>query len=233
MKSDRKEVRAALRRRALFRVLLSVWAFVTVVLALCAVLLAVEMTRQGKDPLASVKEVRSEAAAPAAAAPMELPGASKEVPLFFAGADGRELVPQPTRIEITDSTSENCRHALEALIRGPAAPLTPIAPSSTKIRGMYLLESGELVVDFSMELEAELKRVRSASVENLLIYGIVNTLAQPALQAARAPAQAAAVKSVRFLIEGAPPRETFPAHADVSQPILPAGEPAAAPERTQ
>jgi hypothetical protein len=223
MRSDRKEIRAALRRRALFRVLLSVWAFVTLVLLLCVVLLAVEMTRQGHDPLAAVQGTKPDAPVPA---PTVESGASKEVTLFFAGADGRDLVAQPARIEITDSTSENCRHALEALIHGPGAPLTPLLPASTKIRGLYLLESGTLVADFSMELEAELKRVRSASVESLLIYGIVNTLTQPALQAAHENAVPVTVKSVRFLIEGAPPRETFPAHADLSLPVLPSAGPA-------
>lgn len=223
MKAERKEIRAALRRRALFRVLMSVWALVTLVLLLCVVLLAVEMTRQGHDPLAAVQGTKTEAPVPA---PAVEPGASKEVALIFAGADGRDLVAQPARIEITDSTSENCRHALEALIRGPNAPLTPLLPASTKIRGLYLLENGTLVVDLSMEVEAELKRVRSASVESLLIYGIVNTLTQPGLQVAHENAAPVAVKSVRFLIEGAPPRETFPAHADLSQPVLPSSGPA-------
>jgi hypothetical protein len=232
MRSDRKEVRAALRRRALFRVLLSIWAFATLVLVLCVVLLAVEMTGQGQDLLASVKGTKSDAPVPVSMSTGES-GVSKEATLFFAGADGRELVSQPARIDVTDSTSENCRHALEALIRGPSAPLTPILPGSTKIRGLYLLESGELVVDFSMELEAELKRVRSASVEGLLVYGVVNTLTQPALQAARDPAQGVAVKSVRFLIEGAPPRETFPSHLDAGQAVFPMGGLAQASETGQ
>jgi len=224
MSSDSKRVRAALRRRALFRVLLSVWAFVTLALLLCVVLLAVEMTRQGQDPLASVTGAKPDAPVPAPLSAGDS-AASKEITLFFAGADGRELVSQPARIDITDSTSENCRHALEALIRGPAAPLTPILPASTKIRALYLLDGGELVADFSMELEADLKRVRSASVEDLLVYGVVNTLTQPALQAARDPAQPATVKSVRFLIEGAPPRETFPSHLDVRQAVFPMAGP--------
>ena len=53
----RNIIRAALRRRALRRVLLSIWAFLTLVLIFCVILLAFEMVRQGQDPLAAVKNV--------------------------------------------------------------------------------------------------------------------------------------------------------------------------------
>jgi hypothetical protein len=215
---DRNIVRAASRRRALRRVLLSIWAFLTLVLIFCVILLALEMVRQGQDPLASVKNANRQI--PPSVSITES-AATKEVTLFFASADGRQLVPELGRIDFTDSTIENCRKALEALIRGPRDPLTPILPSSTKIRGMYLLEKDVLVVDFSMELEAELKRVRSASVEGLMTYGIVNTLTQPALQTGSQQAQMASVKTVRFLVEGAPPLESFPSHVDMSMPISP------------
>jgi hypothetical protein len=212
-------VRAARRRSAVRRVLLSVWAFVTLVLVFCVILLAVEMVRQGQDPLASVKKT-APGAIPPPISGMEA-AATKDITLFFASADGRQLAPELGRIDFADSTVENCHKALEALIRGPREPLTPILPSSTKIRGMYLLDQGELVLDLSMELESELKRVRSASLEGLMVYGIVNTLTQPALQAGSGNAQSAVVNTVRFLIEGAPPREAFPAHVDVSLPAGP------------
>jgi hypothetical protein len=215
----RVAVRAARRRFALRRVLLSVWAFVTLVLVFCVILLAFEMIRQGQDPLASIRKT-APGAIPTPVSTMEA-AATKDITLFFASADGRQLAPELGRIDFADSTVENCHKALEALIRGPREPLTPILPSSTKVRGMYQLDQGELVVDLSMELESELKRVKSASVEGLMVYGIVNTLTQPALQGGAGDTRSAAVNTVRFLIEGAPPREAFPAHVDVSLPVGP------------
>ena len=214
-----RAVRDARRRAAIHRVLLSAWAFLTLVLVFCVILLAVEMVRQGQDPLASIKKTASEAIPPPVS--VTEAAATKDITLFFASADGRQLVPELGRIDFTDSTVENCRRALDALIRGTREPLTPILPTSTKVRGMYLLEQGELVVDFSMELESELKRVSSASTEGLMIYGVVNTLTQPALQAGSEDAHTQAVSAVRFLIEGAPPREAFPCHVDVSLPVGP------------
>jgi hypothetical protein len=211
---DRKAIRAASRRRALHRVLLSIWALFTLVLVFTVGLLAFEMIRQGQDPLASVKDAGASAPPLAAnGAPMD---AGKEITLYFADPDGRKLVAQRGRVELTDSTAANCRKALEALISGPGQPLTPVLPPAVKARGAYLTDNGELVVDFSMELESELKRVGSASVESLMTYSVVNTLTQPELQVGDA-----AVTSVRFLIEGAAPREAFPGSLDLSRPVFP------------
>jgi hypothetical protein len=139
------------------------------------------------------------------------------VTLYFADTEGKSLAPDLGRIAITDSTVENCRNALDALLKGPRDGLTPILPPPAAIRGVYLLEDGELVVDCSMDLETELKRIRSASLESLLVYGVVNTLTQPAVQGAKD----VRVTKVRFLIEGSSPRETFPSHLDMSNPIAP------------
>jgi len=101
------------------------------------------------------------------------------------------------------------------LIQGPRDILTPILPAATKIRALYLLDSGELVIDFSRELQSEHARFKSASLESLMIYGVVNTLMQSVLQSKTDPP----IRQVRFLVEGSPPQEVFPSHIDLSEPV--------------
>ncbi len=208
----------AWRRAMIRRTLLWIWAMATVALVACVGLLVRELMREGGDPLAIVKH---ESKAAPSAAPPAVPSyatTTKEIVLYFADAEGKTLVAETARIETGDSTVENCRKALEALIRGPRDILTPILPASTRIRGMYLLEGGELVVDFSMEMANELKKVRSASLESLMVYGVVNTLAADALRGGKGEA---GVSRVRFLIEGSAPHENFPAHLDLGGPVKP------------
>ncbi len=204
----------AWRRAMLRRTLLWVWAMATVALVACVGLLAREMMRGGVAPLAFMRTepkaatVRTEPAAPMA---------NKEITLYFADAEAKMLAPESAHIEAGDSTVENCRKALDALIHGPRDILTPILPSSTRIRGLYMLEGGQLVVDFSIEFTRELKKARSASLESLMVYGVVDTLANDALRGAKE----GGVANVRFLVEGTAPHESFPAHLDLSGPIKP------------
>jgi len=206
---------AARRRSLLARVLFAAWGMLTLVLLFCVILLVFEMVRKGQDPLASLREPP----------PNELPQPAevsdavdtREIALYFASSDGYMLAAERYRIEHSAHTVDNCRQALEALIRGPEGALTPILPRATKVKGLYLLDDGELVINFSIELELEHRKLKSTSLEALMIYGIVNTLTQPALKGD----QEAGVTTVRFLIGDAVPRESFPAHIDVSAPIAP------------
>ena len=206
---------AAWRKTAFRRLLLAVWGMATLVLMFTVVLLAVQMAEQGKDPLALVRKTESQAPPPVVT-PSDVT-ATEEVALFFARADGCQLAPEAGRIELTDSTVANCRNALDALIRGPRDILTPILPTSAKVRGIYLLDTGELVVDFSNDVALEMRKCKSATSEGLMLYGIVNTLTQPVLKGGKE----VAATQVRFLIEGAAPRDSFPAHMDASAPIRP------------
>ncbi|MDQ1257124.1 MAG: hypothetical protein QG656_1726, partial [Candidatus Hydrogenedentes bacterium] len=149
--------------------------------------------------------------------PADTVATTEEVLLFFSDAQGNQLIAEPRRIEFTDSTAENCRNALNALIAGPQETGTvwPVVSPGVKVQALYLLEGGELVIDFSRELFEEHKNVQSASFEALLVYGIVQTLTQDAVKGPKDQA----VSRVRFLMEGAPP--PFPAHLDVSSPIAP------------
>ena len=114
-------------------------------------------------------------------------------------------------------TQDNCRKVLEALISGPQGDLAPILPPTSKLRGVFLLESGELVVDFSQELRTDATRPRSAHAEAMMVYGLVNTIAQQEVLGD----QGGGVRQVRFMFYGSPADDTFPEHMDLSSPVKP------------
>lgn len=198
------------------KVFFALWSMVTLVLFFCVVLLVNELLKSGSNPLAlpepqAQAPTQSGSGAPVRAANL----GQQEALLYFSDPNGSLLLPEPVQIERSESTVENCRQLLDALIKGPRDVLTPILPNTTKIRALYLLEGGELVIDFSRELEVDSRK--SASAESLMIYGVVNTLSQPV---SKGTAESA-VTRVRFLIEGASPQDRFPAHIDLSNPVTP------------
>jgi hypothetical protein len=195
---------------------LSLWGLLTLVLLFLVMLLVNEMLKSGQDPLDSLRATPEAASAPQPARPATALG-QRDVQLFFADADGRFLAPQSLPIEITDSTVENCRNALNALMLGPKETGSPCISPAVQVRALYLLDGGELVLDFSREFISEHVRVKSATVESLLVQGVVATVSQGPLQSKGEPA----VRKVRFLVEGSAPPESFPAHIDLSDAIEP------------
>ena len=206
------------RRQAMQRVFLALWAMATFVLVFVIAILVYTMAEQGQNPLALAKKIRPAAPVERSAEPAPRQR-TKEVRLYFAAPTGGYLTPETRSIEFSESTAANCRQALDALIQGPAAQdaSAPILPSGAKVRGLYALENGELVVDFAQSSLSQQKAFSSATSEALWVYGVVNTVTQSALQGTGGPA----IKAVRFLFEGFAPQEAFPAHLDLSTPITP------------
>lgn len=191
---------------------MAAWALLTLVLFFCVLLLANELLKSGKSPLelADVNGMNIEIT-PSTPSSSQL----KDVLIYVANADGSLLVPERRSIPFGPFTVENCRAALEEL-RKPATSTAhqPILPSSAEFNALYL-ENGELVIDFTASLQASAKK--SASAEALMVYGVVNTLTQDVLRGEKGDP----VTSVRFLLSGAVPGESFPAHFDLSQPVTP------------
>ncbi len=202
------------RKQFAKQALLALWAVFTLVLLSALALVVLDLLHRNIDPLALRASV--EPSAPVGSGGEAASDASlSDAPLYFAAPDGAGLLVETQRLPLGDSTVQNCRVALGALVTGPRGALNRILPENSAVRGLYLLANGELVVDFSRELALGLPR--SAAAEARMVYGVVNTLCQTALQGRRD----VAVKAVRFLVEGAPPEQLFPSHLDYSQPFTP------------
>lgn len=197
------------------RVLFAAWGMATVVLVFAVLFLTVTLVKRGSGEAPSTKA--PQIPAPLARQPEDTSRANKDVVLYFADADYAKLMPETAQLSLGEQTVENCRTAVEALIRGPQSGLKPTLPQATQLRGIFLLDDGELVLNFSIELELEARKARSAAYESLMIYSVVNTLTQPILKGSQGPA----VARVRLLIEDGVPRESFPAHIDASAPFVP------------
>jgi hypothetical protein len=196
------------------RIFFAAWGLATVVLVFIVALLVFVLLRQEHAPV--MPNAQADPVAPPQDEAQFETSSTKEVDLFFADKQGLRLAPEKAPIEFTEFTTENCRRAVEALIRGPQGDLDPVISPETRIRGLYLMPDGELVIDFTLDLALQFKKTASASFESLMIYGIVNTVAQQAVKGSREPA----VTKVRLLMEGLP-RESFPVHADISEPFTP------------
>lgn len=208
-----------IRREAVRRIIFAAWAMATLVLFFCAVLLAWELARQGGDPLAALRATPAPTESPTArpATVAREPGVPREITLYFADTGRITLAPARASIPFSASAVENCRAAVAALAKGPGEGFAPVLPAATTLRAVYLLEGGELVLDFSRELLTEHAQIKSAALEALLVHGVVQTVTQPGL----VPEGGAPVQRVRFLVEGAPPPDSFPAHYDLSSPVVP------------
>jgi len=211
-------VKTGTKKSILFRLGLSLWALATLVLCVVVAALAAEMIKTGRSPVTAVTAPLQPADSADATAPDAAPKTLKTVQLYFATEDESGLAPEPSSLEWGPRTVENCRRAVTALTAGPRQTgLAAVFPEGTRVRGVYLLDGGELVVDFSNEISLGAMRQRSAAREALLTQAIATTLVQEALRGTdRRP-----WRSVRILIEGAPPLEQFPAHLDWSHPVLP------------
>ncbi|MBI4556030.1 MAG: GerMN domain-containing protein [Candidatus Hydrogenedentes bacterium] len=199
-------------RNAVFRRFFVVlWGLATLLLVFIVALLVYQMVREGKAPLAvTVEEAPIAPPEPAMAEAVQ----TRDVQLYFSNNESDALVAESRPVDYGPSTIENCRATLNGLVTGPRNPLAPIVPPDTKIRALYLLEEGELVVDLSHEVLALPKGVAS---EALMVYGIVNTLTQSALKGPKD----AGVRSVRILVEGAGAEESLSNHLDWSEPWTP------------
>lgn len=211
MKSSKKSY--ILRRFGLLT-----WGWITLLLCFILVLLVNQMLSQGSNPLNVISEESDEL--PEQAGHVQNTQDSfgtREVTVFYAAEQGHVLATETAIIEYSAQTVENCRRTLKHLIAGPKQNfLQPLLPEQTRIRGLYLEANGELVIDLSTEMLLAHNRPRSAEMEALMAFGIVNTMMQPELTGE----DGIAVKQVRFLFDGSAPQELFPAHLDLNEPLV-------------
>jgi hypothetical protein len=187
---------------------LSAWAFITLVLLFSVVFLMREMIRQGQKPLGidSASTAVVDATTPPGAQQM------RDIALYFPSRRPFQLDEESYRIQY-DTTAANCRAALEALIQGPRQEGNPVLSPTLHVRGVYLTSEGDLIVDFSRELEAGTQQ--SVANESLMLQSLLKTLFQTALRGT----DNLAVVRIQILMEGLPLGDQFPKHVDMSEPF--------------
>lgn len=195
---------------------LSLWAMGTLILLFVVVLLVREIAANGRDPIEAFQLSEEQQAERVPVSRTSSVG-TREVLLYFSASDGRSLATEKRVLDFSSSTAENCMSVLKALIAGPQTGTSPILPNTVKVKSVFLLEDGELVINFSRELQSEHARFSSAALECLMVQGIVQSVAQSAVREGNDPR----ITRVRFLIEDAAPTEAFPAHIDLGEPVAP------------
>jgi hypothetical protein len=131
------------------------------------------------------------------------------VVLYFPSAQDEGLVPQESEIFETVSPADRAKQILSDLISGPPTEdALPSLPPGTRLRQVYVLESGVAWADFSEALASGLGG--GSSQEILAIYSIVDSLALNIPE----------IRRVGILIEGRPIR-TLNGHLDLRRPLPP------------
>lgn len=190
----------------------SMWGVLTLVLLFTVTFLFFRLAQRERDLEAVAPLIESRGTVSRVVDDGDLP----QVRLFFAHPNELRLVGESRGIPLTESTRENCRAVVQALVDGPASATAPTLPPVTEVRAIYLLDSGELILDFSRAIDVP--EMRSAAAEWLMVQSLAHTLTQPSLQGAKDRA----VTSIRILYEGSPADQgSFPGHILLSQPVRP------------
>lgn len=158
-------------------------------------------------------------------------GPKQSAMLYFPSMVDNRLIAEVRPITWAEDDSDKVRQILLALIEGPRqVPPSPGAagqdlsrplPSSTSVRGVFLVSDGTAFVDFANDI---LSGAQAASPgagppscltpgiasETLAIYSVVNSVT----------ANVPSVKKVKFLIQGQEV-DTLDGHADLTQAYAP------------
>lgn len=132
---------------------------------------------------------------------------TREVILYFASADGQNLVAESRAIPECAQDEDCLRDTVKALIAGPQGELAAILPAQVILHAVTV--EGSLVkVDFSQDLIAA--HPGGTQSELLTIYGLADTLA----------VNFSHLRQLRVLVDGAQ-APTLKGHIDLRQPINP------------
>jgi hypothetical protein len=189
----------------------SLWGVLTLVLVFAVAYMFVRLS-QSHDQSGSGGALGEGAAAPRDNSEV---GDRPMTRLYFADPMLLRLVAEDRPLPHGAETLENCRAAINALIEGPTAGASPVLPASAHVRALYLLDSGELIVDFTRDIDSP--ALHSAGAEWLAAQALANTLTQPGIRGATDRP----VSSVRLLYEGSPAEESFPGHISLPGPLRP------------
>jgi spore germination protein GerM len=130
-----------------------------------------------------------------------------DVTLFFPSSKTDGLQGEQREIFDTASPVERAKQILSDLIAGPSGPDSlPAVPKGTRLRQVFVLESGVAYADFSAELRDGMPG--GTDNELLTVYAIVNSIVLNVPE----------IKSVAILVDGEP-CPTLSGHLDLRRPL--------------
>ena len=130
----------------------------------------------------------------------------EELTLWFASPQEDALISEKRRVQLTATSVDRARAALQELIAGPKTAALRTLPAEVKVREIFIDEQGTAYADFTEALSRN--HPGGPWSEMLTVRSIIQTLAANIPQ----------VKRVQILIEG---REfdTLAGHIDIRRPF--------------
>jgi spore germination protein GerM len=126
--------------------------------------------------------------------------------LFYVGSDGTRLVPIERDVAYAERPVDQAREIIAAQIAPVAEPLVSAIPAATKLRAVFVTETGDAYVDLTSDVQTAHP---GGSVNELLtVYTIVDALT----------ANMPAIKAVQLLVDGKEV-ETLAGHVDLRRPL--------------
>lgn len=118
-------------------------------------------------------------------------------------------------VESGESYEVTCRNVLSAMKEHQSEIILTPLPKDSTVRGIYLLDSGEVVIDLPSIIFKDIPLPKTALAEMLWVYSLVNTLLQEELY------KDIRVSKLRILIEGSEPSIDFFGHIDITSTFSP------------
>ena len=126
--------------------------------------------------------------------------------LFYVSEDGVTLTGVEQEVVYGEGPTDQAKRLIEAQLAMPAPPLVSAVPQGTRLRAIFVTNTGEAYVDLSGELRAN--HPGGTTNEILTVYSLVNALT----------ANLPAVTNVQILIDGKEV-DTLGGHLDLRRPI--------------
>lgn len=131
--------------------------------------------------------------------------------LFYVAEDGSRLVGADREVVYAEGPVDQARRLMEALVepldKTADKPLLQAIPADTKLRTLFITDTGDAFVDFSPELST--KHPGGSLSELLTVYAIVDTLT----------VNLPAIVRVQILVDGKEV-DTLAGHVDLRRPLV-------------
>ena len=143
---------------------------------------------------------------PSQAASTPAPERKITATLFYVAGDGVSLTPEQAEVPFGEPVSMQARHIVEAQIAAPTKGQFSAIPQGTRLRALYVNETGDAFVDLTGEIVSG--HTGGVLDELFAVYAIVNAIT----------VNLPAITRVQLLIDGKEV-DTLAGHVDLRQPL--------------